>query len=86
MGLIIIIISATIRVLILAVFIYTLLRYFMDPYHPLINTLGQVIEPLLAPIRKHVPPIGGLDFSPLILMIGLQLLGSIIVALLRSVG
>ena len=85
MGLIINIINATIRVLILTVFIYTLLRYFLDPYHPVINTLGQVIEPLLAPIRKHIPPIGGLDFSPLVLMIALQLLGTIIVALLSNI-
>jgi uncharacterized protein YggT (Ycf19 family) len=55
--------------------------FFMDPYHPVIKALSQVIEPLLAPIRKHLPPIGGLDFSPLVLMIGLQLLGSALVAI-----
>lgn len=83
---IIIIINTTVRVLIVAVFIYTLLRYFIDPYHPVITTLAQVIEPLLAPIRKHVPPMGGMDFSPLILMLGLQVLRSVIVALLRRIG
>lgn len=84
MGLIIVVINAIISVLTLTVVIYTLLRLILDPYHPAVNTLGQVIEPLLMPIRKRIPPIGGLDFSPLILIIGLQLLGSLIVTLLRS--
>ena len=84
MGLIITIINATVTVVIFTVVIYTLLRLFMDPYHPVIRALGQVIEPLLAPIRRRMSPMGGMDFSPLILIIGLQLLGYILVALLRS--
>jgi YggT family protein len=84
MGLIVTIINATVSVLSFLIIIYTLLRFFMDPYHPVIKTLSQVIEPLLAPIRKRVPPVGGLDFSPLILIIALQLIGTILVALLRS--
>ncbi|MFA7406945.1 MAG: YggT family protein [Anaerolineaceae bacterium] len=86
MGLVIVVVNATIRILILAVFIYVLLRYFIDPNHPVITTLGRIVEPLLAPIQKHVPPIGGLDLSPLILMIGLQILGVVVVSVLRRFG
>ncbi|HOR19390.1 MAG TPA: YggT family protein [Brevefilum sp.] len=86
MGLIIVVVNAIIRILILAVFIYVLLRYFIDPNHPVITTLGRIVEPLLAPIQKHVPPIGGLDLSPLILMIGLQILGVVVVSVLRRFG
>lgn len=84
MGLFIAIINAFVSVLTLTVIIYTLLRFLLDTYHPLISALGQVIEPMLAPIRKHVPPMGGLDFSPLIFIILLQVLGSILTALLRN--
>ncbi|NLN69752.1 MAG: YggT family protein [Chloroflexi bacterium] len=84
MGLLIIIVNATVRVLVLAVFVYSLLRYFLDPFHPVIDTLGRIVDPLLKPIRKYVSPVGGMDFSPLILMIALQVVGAIIVALLRS--
>lgn len=84
MGLIITFVNAIITVLSFTVIIYTLLRFFMDPFHPILRILGQVIEPLLVPIRKLVPPMGGLDFSPLILIIALQVLGSILVALLRN--
>ena len=36
--------------------------------------LGDLVDPLLMPIRKILPPTGGLDFSPLVLLIGLQVL------------
>ena len=85
MSLVITSINTFISILTIVVIIYTLLRFFMDPYHPVISMLGQVVEPMLAPIRKNVPPIGGLDFSPLILIIVLQLLGTIVIVLLRSI-
>lgn len=85
MSLIISVVNALITVVTFSVIIYTLLRFFMDPYHPLINALGQVIEPMLAPIRKRIPPMGGFDLSPLIFIILLQVLGSILIALLRGI-
>jgi YggT family protein len=36
--------------------------------------LHQLTEPLLAPVRRIVPPIGGLDLSVLIVIIALQFL------------
>jgi YggT family protein len=76
-------INTLISALILATFIYVLLGYFLPPSHPIRRVLGQVIEPLLQPIRKLIPPLGGFDLSPLILMIVLQILGFILVSILR---
>lgn len=84
MGVLITIINTVVTLLTFTVIIYTFLRFLLDPYHPVMTALGQVIEPLLTPIRKYVSPIGGLDFSPLILIIVLQILGTILVALVRS--
>jgi YggT family protein len=84
MGLIITIIETIVTVFTLTVIVYTLLRFFLNPFHPILNALGQVLEPMLAPIRERMPPMGGLDFSPLILIIVLQILGMILMALLRS--
>lgn len=83
MGIIISIINTTVSLLTLLIFIYVLLGFFLSPFHPIRHTMSQVIEPILAPLRKLVPVISGLDFSPLILMILVQVVGSILVAILR---
>ena len=46
----------------------------LPPTHPVATFLGMMTEPLLAPIRRVLPPMGGLDFSPLVLLFGLQFL------------
>ncbi len=38
----------------------------------LAGVLRTITDPLLLPLRKVIPPLGGLDLSPLILLIGLQ--------------
>ena len=43
------------------------------------NGVSSLLDPLLAPIRRILPPTGGLDFSPLVLLIGLQLLQTLLV-------
>jgi YggT family protein len=42
--------------------------------NPFIMVIYQVTEPIMAPVRKIIPPIGGLDLSPVVLIIGLQFL------------
>ncbi|HEY5646039.1 MAG TPA: YggT family protein [Pseudomonadales bacterium] len=38
-------------------------------YHPALTLLQQLTEPLLAPARKLIPPLGGLDFSPILVFL-----------------
>ncbi len=45
--------------------------------HPAVRFLDRLTEPLLSPIRKVLPPMGAIDFSPLVLLIGLRLLTSL---------
>ncbi|SDR28632.1 YggT family protein [Pseudovibrio sp. Tun.PSC04-5.I4] len=42
------------------------------------QTLHNLTEPLLRPIRRFLPSMGGLDLSPIILLIGLFFLKSVI--------
>ncbi|MEL6979214.1 MAG: YggT family protein [Pseudomonadota bacterium] len=42
--------------------------------HQIYNGINALLDPLLAPIRRILPPTGGIDFSPLVLLIGLQIL------------
>ena len=55
---------------------------FDHPIRKIYDALSRVIEPLLRPIRAVIPPVrmGGaaLDLSPLILILGLQILASVL--------
>lgn len=43
-------------------------------YHPLAALLVQITEPILAPARRLLPPLGGLDLSPILVWMVLTLL------------
>jgi YggT family protein len=68
--------------LILLVIVKVILSYFMDPYHPVRRTIDNLVEPFLAPIRRVVPLIGMFDFSPLVLIILVQILASVLIRFL----
>lgn len=46
----------------------------LPPDNPAAKLATALTEPVLAPIRKVLPSTGGLDFSPMVLLVGLQLL------------
>ena len=50
-----------------------------DPYNPIVQFLYRVTEPLLQPIRRLLPPTWGIDFSPLILILGIIFLQNFLV-------
>jgi YggT family protein len=60
----------------LVVFVAVILSWVrLDPRnHPLVTVTQALTEPVLAPIRKVLPPMGGLDLSPMVLLIALQIL------------
>jgi YggT family protein len=70
--------------LILLVIVKVVLSYIMDPYHPVRRTIDNLVEPFLAPIRRVVPLIGVFDFSPLILIILVQILSSAVITFLYA--
>ncbi len=81
---IITIINIVSQLLVLLVFISVILSYFMDPYHPIRRGVDNIVEPMLSPIRRVVPLVGMLDFSPLVLILLIQLIKSLLVSLLLN--
>jgi YggT family protein len=81
---IITIINIVSQLLVLLVFISVILSYFMDPYHPIRRGVDNIVQPMLAPIRRVVPTLGMLDFSPLVLILLIQLVKNLIISLLLS--
>lgn len=71
-----------IQVLVIVVLADVILSYFMSPWHPVRMFLDRIVNPMLNPIRRLLPTLGGLDFSPIVLIILLQVIGGIIVNLL----
>jgi YggT family protein len=56
-----------------ALLIYVVLSWFGNRSGgPMASLLGEIVEPLLRPVRRVLPPIGGLDLSPLLVMLVLQ--------------
>ncbi len=72
-------IGLTINVFLFAVFIRVILSWIRpDPYHPGVVLLDRITDPLLRPAQRLLPPIGGIDLSPMLVLIGLVLLRMLI--------
>jgi len=56
----------------------------LEPWHPVRRTLNQLAEPILRPFRNILPPTGAIDFSPMLALIVIQILGQILIALVRA--
>lgn len=81
---ILVFIGALIQLYAYCFLVYSLLSWIpnLDRSHPAIQFLYQITEPVLEPIRRLVPPLGGMiDISALIAMIALFILSSIVTGL-----
>ncbi len=63
-----------------------LMSYFVDPYHPVRRGVDNLVRPLLDPIRRVVPPVGMFDFSPLVLIVLIQVFSNLIVRFLYAIS
>ncbi|OQX61474.1 MAG: hypothetical protein B6I38_05555 [Anaerolineaceae bacterium 4572_5.1] len=72
------------RIIFWLVFLDIILSYFMDPFHPIRRNLDRVVRPMLAPIQRVVPPLGRIDFSPVILVVLVEIVASLLRYLLLS--
>lgn len=67
------------NVLTLLIIADALMSFFVSPFHPIRQTLGRILSPLYAPLRKVIPTVGMMDFSPLVLLLIIQVLQSLII-------
>ena len=49
----------------------------MNP-HPILHLIWQLTEPVMGPIRRVIPPMGGLDFSPIFIFIVIGLIQNLL--------
>ncbi|RMG89601.1 MAG: YggT family protein [Chloroflexi bacterium] len=60
----------------------------ISPYHPtwgpLVRITYDLTEPIMAPIRRILPPMGGLDFTPFIVLILLSVVQQVLIGILAG--
>lgn len=69
--------------------IISIIGSFVAPFshHPLLTLANQIINPLAAPIRKVLPPLGGvIDVSPIIILLGLKIVDMLIIRFAMFLG
>jgi YggT family protein len=69
--------------------IISIIASWIAPFsgNPILLLLHQLLEPIQARVQRVIPPMGGLDFSPIFVFLGIQLLDILVIQqLARSLG
>ncbi|MFQ5988838.1 MAG: YggT family protein [Candidatus Methylomirabilales bacterium] len=57
-----------------------------DPYNPIVQFLHRTTEPVLQPVRRMLPIAWGIDFSPLVVILGIMFVDQFLVESLRELA
>lgn len=60
------------------VIVYAVLSWVQQGHSPLAGLVSRLVEPWLVPIRRLLPLLGGVDLSPLVLLLLLQIVGIVL--------
>lgn len=78
-------IGLTINIFMFAIFIRVILSWIgPDPRHPGVSLLERLTDPVLRPAQRLVPPVGGIDLSPVAVLIALVLLKMLLLPPLQT--
>ncbi len=80
------IINLLVGFLSLLIVLDTLLSYLLREGNPIRSFISSILGPIYAPIRRFIPPLAGIDFTPLIAIVALQILDAALIALLSLIG
>jgi YggT family protein len=77
--------SLIINIFLFAILIQVIISW-INPgsYNPAITLIHSLTEPLLAPVRRRMPDMGGLDLSPMVVMLGLVVLEMLLIPPLKD--
>jgi YggT family protein len=57
-----------------------------DPYNPIVRVIIQLSEPVLFPIRRRTPAFGGMDLSPMLVILAAYFLDDFLVPSLQRIA
>lgn len=87
MGILIYLVNLAINVYIAIIFVQVAVSWLIafdvinssnEQARNLTNLLNKLTDPVYKPLKKYIPPIGGIDITPLVVILGLCLLQAII--------
>ncbi len=61
--------------------VFNVINTHSEPVRQISGTLDKLTEPLYRPIRRILPDFGGLDLSPLVVLVGLAILERVVIRL-----
>jgi pyrroline-5-carboxylate reductase len=80
-------IALALNVFLISILIQVILSWVNpNAYNPLVSLLYSLNEPLMRPVRRMLPNTGGIDFSPLAVLLLIQLTKMLVVAPLRDLA
>jgi YggT family protein len=80
------IINIAFRVLVYLIIARCILSFVRhDPYQPIIRFIYDVTEPVMKPFRRIIPSAGGLDFSPFIAVLAVEVIRVLVIQLLMII-
>jgi len=76
-------IASVFQLITMLVLVWCLLSWFPNIrwYEQPFKTLDQIVQPIMAPFRRIIPPFSGIDFSPMLAILVLQLIGNLLQSL-----
>jgi len=83
--------AGLVHVLLSAVIIVVIARAVLswvspDPYNPIVRVIIQLSEPVLFPIRRRTPAFGGMDLSPMLVILAAYFLDDFLVPSLQRIA
>ena len=79
-------IAYAVQIVILLIIVRAFMSFFpnIDRSHPVVRTLDSVVDPILRPFQRLMPPMAGLDFSPILAILTLQVAAQLLIGLLTG--
>ena len=80
------VISTLAELALLAIIIRAVLGWLpgVSAFQPIVRFFNKITDPLIEPIRRRLPPVGGLDLSPLVALLLIWLVENILLVLLAG--
>ena len=70
------------NLLFVLILVYVVISYFVKPWNPFRMWVDRLVNPMLEPIRRVMPPTGRFDFSPIVLLLLVQVIAAVLKRLL----